>query len=544
MAINKDNSYDKTKYKLCAPWFGDIGAEFTRVFRRNFEGALHAEVDDYASLHDHLVSRTDPGNAPIVGGAAVVHPGGAVAGQVGVAIQAKSVLAFQARKRKSIGLIRLHVEDETIRDDIDANAPGDGPLAWQLVIAAGTAQQTALFDDTQDIEWNSATLFLVGVSETTIRDFKGLLLRLNRERPGAEQKTNAQIFRKLLNSITFPSDIRVICEGQLQALTCVHVGGAMAGQPSLPIAEQKLTELWKRRVQNGQIKQAAPTDQKPARGNRVDSNFVQSQAHMMTIQNYSASLQDEQSVEMRKAGINDDNANGLRFSLASTLKALDTERDCWNCHGFGHRFKNADGTIVCPSPVADRPVTAVIRKLEFLNSRKGASNDRKPCGNKFKFVKRKGLQPLKANSAEAEVEIEVDDDGTCFRDGVPCGVLDNDANFVAIAEEPVVTETALPISDAGLVMSMGMMTEQSTKVETVEVADDVDPGPGDDIPLPKSPCSNLTSVEQANFDMDKDFYSDLHPARLLLVKRLRFIRSRIFFPSQCRMVHRSQSQQR
>ena len=38
--------------------------------------------------------------------------------------------------------------------------------------------------------------------------------------------------------------------------------------------------------------------------------------------------------------------NGLRFSLASTLKALDTERDCWNCHGFGHRFKNADGTIL------------------------------------------------------------------------------------------------------------------------------------------------------------------------------------------------------
>ena len=160
---------------------------------------------------------------------------------------------------------------------------------------------------------------------------------------------------------------------------------------------------------------------------------------MMTIQNYSASLQDEQSTEMRKAGIASDNVNDLRFSLASTLKALDTERDCWNCHGFGHRFKNADGTILCPSPVADRPVTAVIRKLEFLNSRKGASNDRKPGGNKFKFVKKKGLLPPKANSAEAEVEIEVDDDGTCFRDGVPCGTLDNDANFVAITEQPIVS---------------------------------------------------------------------------------------------------------
>ena len=247
MAINKDNSYDKTKYKLCAPWFGEIGAEFTRVFQRNFEGALHAEVDEFASLHDHLVTRTDPGNAPIGGGAAVAHPGGGVAGQAGIAMQAKSVLAFQARKRKSFGLIRLHIEDETIRDDIDANAPGDGPAAWQIVIAAGTAQQTALFDDTQDIEWNAATLFIVGISETTIRDFKGLLLRLNRERPAAEQKSNAQIFRKLLNSITFPSDIRVICEGQLQAPTWIHGAGPLNGQPSIPIAEQKLTELWKRR---------------------------------------------------------------------------------------------------------------------------------------------------------------------------------------------------------------------------------------------------------------------------------------------------------
>ena len=68
----------------------------------------------------------------------------------------------------------------------------------------------------------------------------------------------------------------------------------------------------------------------------------------------------------------------------------------------------------------------------------------------FKFVKQKGLQPPKANSVEAETEIEVDDDGTCFRDGIPCGVLDNDANFVATTEEPAVAETSLPVSDAGL----------------------------------------------------------------------------------------------
>ena len=71
------------------------------------------------------------------------------------------------------------------------------------------------------------------------------------------------------------------------------------------------------------------------------------------------------------------------------------------------------------------------------------------------------------------------------------------------------TETPLPVSSAGLVMSMGMMTEQSTKVETVAPDDvEVDPGPGDDIPLPKASCSNLTSVEQTQFNMDKDFYSD------------------------------------
>ena len=66
----------------------------------------------------------------------------------------------------------------------------------------------------------------------------------------------------------------------------------------------------------------------------------------------------------------------------------------------------------------------------------------------------------------------------------------------------------LPVSNAGLVMSMGMMTEQSAKVETVasDAEDDVDPGPGDGISLPKSSCSNLASVEQTQFDMDKKIY--------------------------------------
>ena len=55
------DDYDVKKYPLCAPWHGEQGPAFERIFRPAFEGALHGEADDFCTLHDHLVLRNDPG---------------------------------------------------------------------------------------------------------------------------------------------------------------------------------------------------------------------------------------------------------------------------------------------------------------------------------------------------------------------------------------------------------------------------------------------------------------------------------------------------
>lgn len=114
-------SYDSRKYDCCAPYYGEIGEEFTRRFQPEFEGALHGIVDAYASLYDHVVLRNDPGSA-----AAPIPGGGAAA--------AASMNAFRLRQKRSFGIIRKHIEDPTIRDTIDAQAMGDGPAAWALII--------------------------------------------------------------------------------------------------------------------------------------------------------------------------------------------------------------------------------------------------------------------------------------------------------------------------------------------------------------------------------------------------------------------------
>lgn len=166
--------YDTRKYECCAPYYGDIGEEFTRRFQPEFEGALHSHVDNYASLYEHVVLQNDPGSA--------ANP--APAGPPGQATR----LAFATRMKKSFGLIRRHVEDPTIRDDIDANAMGDGPAAWQIVVGYGQVPQTYLNLAEQEKEWSATKLAEVGFNERTGENFRALLVRINRERPPAQQR--------------------------------------------------------------------------------------------------------------------------------------------------------------------------------------------------------------------------------------------------------------------------------------------------------------------------------------------------------------------
>ena len=162
--MHSSPSYDTRKYDCCAPWFGEVGQEFTRRFRPEFEGALHSFVDSYASLYDHVVLLSDPG-AP---GVPHQPPGAAAAA---VAARAASAQAYAIRQKKSFALIRKHIEDQAIRDDLDAPAiVGQGTLAWPIVIMAGTAQQTLL--NLTDQDWKDSGDFAATIQREAEQEFK------------------------------------------------------------------------------------------------------------------------------------------------------------------------------------------------------------------------------------------------------------------------------------------------------------------------------------------------------------------------------------
>lgn len=156
--------YDTRKYECCAPFYGEVGEEFTRRFRPEFEGALHSYVDNYASLYEHVVLQNDPGSAAAI----------AAGGAAGAAIMA----AYNQRLKKSFGLIRKHVEDPTLRDDIDANAMGDGPQAWTIIVNACTMPQTYLNLDSQDNEWTNTHITEVGFNQRMAENISALLERI------------------------------------------------------------------------------------------------------------------------------------------------------------------------------------------------------------------------------------------------------------------------------------------------------------------------------------------------------------------------------
>ena len=492
MALTKDSSYDSSKYIICAPWYGEKGTAFTRVFRPDFEGGLHGQVDEFASLHEHLL-QTDPGATP--GGVLVAHPGGGAGlGQAGIAMVARSQQAYLTRRRKLFGFIRRHVEDDAIREDIDANAPGDGVAAWAIVITYGTDPQTALFSNVQDDEWSSASIFWIGIDINSPRNWKALLDRINRERPAADRKSPAQLLRRFLSGFTFPPSIKSKCEDQLQDCTWLDAGG----NPSIGVAVTKLSELWKKRIQDREITEAPPKlpNSRGPRTNRVDAHYSVSQANML--QHYS-SLQ-LQNAEMQLA-TGCSLPNPMPYALSSDLKVFDAERHCWNCGGFGHRFKDAEGNVICPSPVLKRPLSAIIKKLESVNKRENA---RKPNVRKMKFVRRPPQPQSQLAESESEQVIEVDESMNCFdSQGNLCGTITEGDEFVP--SEPV--SDTQPASVQQIQQSMSAHASAAS-AESVVVAATGEALPPTSPPLPSPPV-----VTQANQPddasppfVDDDFY--------------------------------------
>ena len=139
--------------------------------------------------------------------------GGGGAGMVGY--RAKAIQAHTHRRATLCSLIRTHVLDPDIQEEIDTNANQDGILAWAIVRAAGVAAQSLLSSQDQDTDWDQISLRAVGHTEKSMTALKGLIVRVNRER--TVPKTNIDCVLKFLSSIRMPEALATKALQEMQA---------------------------------------------------------------------------------------------------------------------------------------------------------------------------------------------------------------------------------------------------------------------------------------------------------------------------------------
>ena len=151
MANFQTGGYDTKLYSICAPWSGERGPKFTRTFAPAFKNGLLGKHDDFDNLATTLQDDDMGGAGP---NARAYPPGGGGAGMVGY--RAKAIQAHSSRRATLCSLIRTHVLDPDIQEDIDNNANQDGIQAWAIVLRAGIAAQSLLSSQDQDTDWDSA----------------------------------------------------------------------------------------------------------------------------------------------------------------------------------------------------------------------------------------------------------------------------------------------------------------------------------------------------------------------------------------------------
>lgn len=87
------------------------------------------------------------------------------------------------------------------------------------------------------------------------------------------------------------------------------------------------------------------------------------------------------------------------------------EKMCWNCRGIGHVKVDANGKVICPSPVKPRSISSAIALLEMYRRREAGR------GGKRKMFARRAIHPAKSATVanpDDLVEVLVDDDGSVY----------------------------------------------------------------------------------------------------------------------------------
>ena len=263
--MEKSGGYDTKIYSICAPWSGERGPKFTRIFEPAFKNGLLGKHDDFDNLFTTLQDNDMGGAGPL---ARAFPAGGGGAGMVGY--RAKAIQAHSSRRATLCSLIRTHVLDPDIQEDIDTNANQDGIQAWDIVRRAGIAAQTLLSSQDQDSDWDQISLRAVGHTEKSMMALKGLIVRVNRER--TVQKTNVDCVLKFLGSIRMPEALATKAVQEMQSPThLLAAPAALAGQPDFNAIVNDFDEQWRVYFKRGKIPYMAPPSPKQLT-NRVDAS--------------------------------------------------------------------------------------------------------------------------------------------------------------------------------------------------------------------------------------------------------------------------------
>ena len=460
-------NYDAKKFKICCPWNNKRGAAWTLVFKPAFEDGCRAQVDQFASWHQMMVTETDFGgrygpNHPAMNQsitfqsttarkirmdqcyAAILLHACQIQGNyervkyyvdndlTGAPLEA-DLIASQAARDAAIAANAAGADPIQAVPDLAIGAPGTLPSDWLprlwrwMDITLGAAVQNGMLDSNMVNEWTNIKITDVGISRDTPQLFCDLLIRHNNQRRVALSPMDLWI--KFHQQITFP---RVLADRSVSELlspsVLIQAGRPNAGQPDLQRLVETYSEVWHAVWDRGiEIKpQAAPLPRSTERSGRVDgmsSNVVPYDGHSYfdtagNIPDNYFSYNDDPDfttavAEAYAASSGKDDYPNQSFEF------LKTEKNCWNCGGFGHVKDD------CPSDKSvRRSKPAVIKGLQILHDQ---DRDKLQNFRSRRFIRKPGRSPghqgrntplrnfpPRAKVQAHEAELVVYDDGGIF----------------------------------------------------------------------------------------------------------------------------------
>ena len=211
--MSTGQTYDARLYSVCAPWNGERGDAYLRVFKNAFLAGLGAITDDYDSLRDHAEGKDTGGNHAT----APAHPGGGAAAQ--------SARAYRNRSNKVVALLTKHCTNVAVQRAIEAastdyanavaingplpyGAPAGSSMAQVALLVAdsfGTAPNTGLSSLQRASRWESIMLRVVGYNPESMVQLKSLIDQTNSERPTADRFNDDACRIKFLSLIDSPT---------------------------------------------------------------------------------------------------------------------------------------------------------------------------------------------------------------------------------------------------------------------------------------------------------------------------------------------------